>query len=344
MRGGSGTGIRLVLAIALLAAGCGPGGASSSGPGAAAPAGWADVLTGGADKLDVATTVAPISSIARNVGGDRIRLHGLIPDATNSHTFEPAPSDARTLANADLIVVNGLHLEQPTLDMAEASKSTAAEVKMLGDSTITRDQWLFDFSFPESAGDPNPHLWMDVKYAERYAELMRDWFSQADPANKDAYAANFTAYQSRLEQLDGMIRRGVASVPEKNRKLLTYHDSWAYWAREYGFTVIGAVQASDFSDPSPQEVGRLIEQIRAEKVPALFGSEVFPSPILEQIARESGARFVDELSDDEPPGAPQSAEHTYVGMLKKDMQVMIGALGGDPSTFDPLVVTDTWRP
>ena len=132
MRGGSGTGIRLVLAIALLAAGCGPGGASSSGPGAAAPAGWADVLTGGADKLDVATTVAPISSIARNVGGDRIRLHGLIPDATNSHTFEPAPSDARTLANADLIVVNGLHLEQPTLDMAEASKSTVADTVRSG--------------------------------------------------------------------------------------------------------------------------------------------------------------------------------------------------------------------
>ena len=93
-------------------------------------------------------------------------------------------------------------------------------------------------------------------------------------------------------------------MPEANRKLLTYHDSWAYWAREYGFTVIGAVQASDFSDPSPQEVARLIEQIRAEKVPAVFGSEVFPSPVLEQIAKESGATFVDQLRDDEPPGAP----------------------------------------
>ena len=342
MRGGGGTGVRIVLAIALFAAGCGPLGGSSSASGAAVGAGWADVLTGGPDKLDVATTVAPISSIARNVGGDRIRLHGLIPDATNSHTFEPAPSDAQTLANADLIVVNGLHLEQPTLDMAEASKSTTAEVKMLGDSTITRDQWLFDFSFPESAGDPNPHLWMDVKYAERYAELMRDWFSQADPAHKDAFAANFSAYQARLEQLDGMIRRGVASVPEKNRKLLTYHDSWAYWAREYGFTVIGAVQASDFSDPSPQEVAALITQIRREQVPAVFGSEVFPSPVLEQIAKESGATFIDKLRDDEPPGAQNEPGHTYLGMMKSDMQVMIGALGGDPTIFDPLDVTDTF--
>jgi ABC-type Zn uptake system ZnuABC Zn-binding protein ZnuA len=337
--------IRVVAIAALLIsalAGCGVGGGPQAAGSPPVATGWQDVLTGGPDKLDVATTVAPISSIARNVGDDRIRLHGLIPDATNSHTFEPAPSDARTLARADLIIVNGLHLEQPTLDMADTSKAASAEVKMLADSAITRDQWLFDFSFPESAGDPNPHLWMDVKYAERYAELMGDWFSQADPANKDAYTANLTAYVTRLEQLDGMIRRGVASVPETNRKLLTYHDSWAYWAREYGFTVIGAVQASDFSDPSPQEVAALINQIRQEHVPAVFGSEVFPSPVLEQIAKESGATFIDKLRDDEPPGDQNDPGHTYLGMMKSDMQVLIGALGGDPTIFDPLLVTDTF--
>jgi manganese/iron transport system substrate-binding protein len=341
---------RLLAAVAAAVvglAGCSTAGQSSS-PGASGDGrtslGWQDVLTGGPDKLDVATTVAPISSIARNIGGDRIRLRGIIPDATNSHTFEPAPSDAQTLAKADLIIVNGLHLEQPTLNMAEVSKSASAEIKELGDSTITKRDWLFDFSFPESAGDPNPHLWMDVKYAIRYADLIRGWFGHADPADRGVYDANYAAFKVRLDQLDGLIRKGVASVPQGDRKLLTYHDSWAYWAREYGFTVIGAVQASDFSDPSPQEVARLIEQIRAEHVPAVFGSEVFPSPVLEQIARESGATFVDKLRDDEPPGAQQSAGHTYVGMLKMDMQVMVGALGGDPTIFDPLAVTDTWQP
>lgn len=330
---------------AVVVTGCtGTSGSVATGAPAGGTLGWQDTLTGGSDKLDVATTVAPISSIARNIGGDRIRLHGIVPDATNSHTFEPAPSDAQTLAKAELIIVNGLHLEQPTLDMAEASKSATAQVRMLGDNTVSEKDWLFDFSFPESGGDPNPHLWMNVKYAEHYAELLAGWFGEADPANKAAYDANLAAYRTRLDELDGMIRAGVASVPAANRKLLTYHDSWAYWAREYGFTVIGAVQASDFSDPSPQEVARLIQQIRAEKVPAVFGSEVFPSPVLEQIAKESGATFVDQLRDDEPPGAPQSAEHTYVGMLRKDMQVMIGALGGDPTIFDPLQVTDTWRP
>ena len=131
------------------------------------PLGWHDELTGEPDMLDVATTVAPISSLARNVGGDRIRLRGIVPDATNSHTFEPAPSDARILANADLIVVNGLHLEQPTLELAEASKRAETPIKLLGDATVTEEEWLFDFSFPESEGDPNPHLWMNVRYAIR---------------------------------------------------------------------------------------------------------------------------------------------------------------------------------
>ena len=336
-----------VLSLSSMLAACSGSGSASAPPASrgtsgGASLGWYDELTGGSDELDVATTVAPISSLARNIGGNRIRLHGIVPDATNSHTFEPSPSDARHLAAADLVIVNGLHLEQPTLDLAEASKKASTPIKMLGDNTITQDEWLFDFSFPESEGDPNPHLWMNVTYALRYAELIRDWFSEADAPNKDYYASNYDKLKARLDQLDGMIKQGVASVPEQNRKLLTYHDSWAYWAREYGFKVIGAVQASDFSDPSPQEVARLIDQIKAEKVPAVFGSEVFPSPVLEQIARESGAKFVDALRDDEPPGAERAPEHTYLGMLKKDMQVMIEALGGDPKIFDALVVTDTY--
>ncbi|MBA2488262.1 MAG: zinc ABC transporter substrate-binding protein [Chloroflexi bacterium] len=319
-------------------------GATISPPPAVSVSGWQDELTGEDDKLDVATTVAPISSLARSVGGDRIRLHGIVPDATNSHTFEPTPSDAQVLGRADLIVVNGLHLEEPTLDLAEASKRAEAEIKFLGDNTITEDEWLFDFSFPESEGDPNPHLWMNVAYARSYAELMGDWFSGADPANAVHYRSNFDALALRLDDLDLRIREAVETVPEENRKLLTYHDSWAYWAREYGFDVIGAVQASDFSDPSPQEVAELIDQVRAENVPAVFGSEVFPSPVLEQIARESGATFVDALRDDEPPGAQDAPEHTYLGMLQKDMTIMMEALGGSAEAFADMPVADSVAP
>src|SRR5687767_4387687 len=134
-----------VLAIGLALAACGGPSSTPIGSGGTS-AGWQDELTRGSDKLDVATTVAPISSIARNIGGDRIRLHGIVPDATNSHTFEPAPSDAQVLANADLIVANGLHLEEPTLQLAEASKRPEVEIKLLGDTAIGPEHWLFDFS------------------------------------------------------------------------------------------------------------------------------------------------------------------------------------------------------
>jgi ABC-type Zn uptake system ZnuABC Zn-binding protein ZnuA len=320
------------------------GGVASDAPPGDRTPGWSDELTGAPDRLDVATTVAPISSIARNIGGTRIRLHGIVPDATNSHTFEPSPSDARTLAAADLIVVNGLHLEEPTLGLAEASKRADAPILSLGEETVAPDEWIFDFSFPASEGDPNPHLWMDPLHAARYAELMRDAFSEADPANAEYYAANEARFEERIDAYDAAIRTAVGTVPQADRRLLTYHDSWAYWARRYGFRVIGAVQASDFSDPSPQDVAALIEQIRRERVPAVFGSEVFPSPVLEQIARESGATFVDELRDDEPPGGPDAAEHTYLGMLKKDMQIMLTALGGSSAAIDPLPVEDGYLP
>ena len=332
-------------AVLLVAASVAAQSPAASMPAAVPHLGWQDELTGGPDMLDVATTVAPISSLARNIGGDRIWLHGVVPDATNSHTFEPSPSDAKVLSKADLIVVNGLHLEQPTLGLAEASRSPEAVIKFLGDATITEGEWLFDFSFPQSEGDPNPHLWMNVQYALHYAELMRDWFSEADPANAAYFAANYDLLKVNLEDLDARIREVVPTVPAENRNLLTYHDSWAYWAREYGFEIIGAVQASDFSDPSPRDVADLIDQIREQHVPALFGSEVFPSAVLEQIASETGATFVDALRDDEPPGAQDAPEHTYMGMLRKDMEIMMDALGGQGTAiFADYPVTDTWQP
>ena len=120
----------------------------------------------------------------------------------------------------------------------------------------------------------------------------------------------------------------IKTIPEGNRRLLTYHDSWPYFARRYGFQIIGAVQPSDFSDPSPREVKRLIDQIRKEKVPAVFGSEVFPSPVLEQIAREGKTRYIDKLRDDELPGKPGDPQHSYIGLMVENMTIMFEALGG----------------
>jgi ABC-type Zn uptake system ZnuABC Zn-binding protein ZnuA len=306
--------------------------------------GWSDSLDQDNGKLNVATTVAPLSSIVRNVGGTRINLHGIIPDGVDSHTFEPAPSDAKVLSKADLIIVNGLHLEQPTVDLANANLKEGAQIEQLGENTIGEDQWVFDYSFPKDKGDPNPHLWMNVAYAENYAKLAAQWLSERDQANADYYGQNRDRYLAVLDRLDQGIMASVQTIPEQNRKLLTYHDSFAYFAQRYGMTVIGAVQPSDFSEPSPQEVAALIDQIKLEGVPAIFGSEVYPSTVLEQIARETGAQYVDKLRDDASPGEPGEPGHTYVGMMLEDMRLMIPALGGNVDALAAVEPYDTYLP
>lgn len=309
---------------------------------AEATLGWSDELVDDNGKLNVATTVAPISSIARNIGGDRIDLHGIVPDGTNSHTFEPAPSDAKYLAAADIVFVNGLDLELPTMELAAANLRDGAAVVTLGDKTLTADEYLYDFSFPKEEGHPNPHLWMNPMNARRYAAIIAETLSARDPENAEYYAANLVSYSAALDALDAAIMEAAKTVPEQNRKLLTYHDSWAYFAPRYGFTVIGAAQPSDFSEPSPQEVASLIEQIKAEGVPAVFGSEVFSSTVLEQIAQEAGATYIDQLRDDQPPGEANGPDHTYIGMMIKDMGLMLPALGGDASLVAALSPADTY--
>jgi ABC-type Zn uptake system ZnuABC Zn-binding protein ZnuA len=290
--------------------------------------------TGGDGRLRVVTSVSPITSLAENIGGTKIALEGLVPEGTNSHTYEPPVSDVRALSDADVIIINGLKLEEPILELAEANKKDDAVIVQVGNLTLAPDQYKYDFSFPESEGKPNPHLWPDPLLALSYAQQIWKALSAADPDNADYYEANYEALRERIESLDAAIKATIATIPEANRKLLTYHDSWAYFAERYGMTVIGAVQPSDFSEPSAREVADLIDQIKAEKVPAVFGSEVFPSPVLEQIAAEGGAEFVDELRDDDLPGKPGDPLHSYLGLMAQNMRIMAPALGGDASAMD----------
>ena len=285
-------------------------------------------------KLKVASTVSPITSLAENIGGDRISLTGIVPEGTNSHTFEPAPSVAVTLAETDLFIANGLFLEEPTINMAQSNRKAGSAHLILGPKTITEDQWVFDFSFPEDEGHPNPHLWTAPHLALKYAEFIRDELVALDPANADYYRGNFDKLSVKINDLDQRIYKAVETIPPENRKLLTYHDSFPYFGPRYGFEIIGAIQPSDFTEPSAREVASLIDQVRESNVPAIFGSEVFPSPVLEQIAREGGAEFVDRLRDDDLPGGPGDPEHTYMGLILEDVRIITTALGGDPAALE----------
>jgi len=289
-------------------------------------------------KLLVATTVAPITSIAAAIAGDKANVEGIVPEGTNSHTFEPAPQVAELLSTADVIFVNGLQLEEPTKELAQSNMKSGAEIVDLGDEVLPEDQWIFDFSFPEEDGKPNPHLWTDPTYAAKYATVIADTLAERDPDNADYYRANERAFVKQTEDLADALRADQKTVPDGNLRLLTYHDAYAYFARTFGWQVIGAVQPKNFEDPTPQEVAALIDQVKAQQVPTIFGSEVFPSAVLEEIGRATGARYEDTLRDDDLPGEPGDAEHSWLGLMQYDYITMIEGLGGTAENLQALTV------
>lgn len=287
----------------------------------------------------IATTVAPITSIAASIGGDRVRIEGVVPEGTNSHTFDPPPRIAKLLSNADLILVNGLKLEDPTLELAERNKKRETRIVELGTVVLPESDYLYDFSFPKEGGKPNPHLWTDPGYAIKYAQVISNEFSKLLPESAEYFADNFESFKASATELGAAVAQDQKSVPAGNLKLLTYHDAYAYFAKAYGWTVIGALQPNNFSDPSPAEVARIINQVKSQKVGTIFGSEVFPSAVLQEIGRATGARYEDTLRDDDLPGVPGDRNHSWLGLMKYDYSTMIKGLGGKPSIIDSIKVS-----
>lgn len=325
----------LLTVVGATACGAEDGGDTTAGDAASTTAPAATAAT-----LKVVTTVAPITSIAANVAGDLVDIEGVVPEGTNSHTFEPAPSVAELLSDADLIFINGLVLEEPTRELAQTNLKSGAKIVELGTEVLPESEWVYDFSFPKEEGKPNPHLWTDPTYAKRYAEIIRRELAAADEANAAAYQRNYDAFAALIDEFDSAMRTSFATLPREKRKLLTYHDAYAYFAKTYDWTVIGAIQVENFEEPSPKEVAGLIDQVKAEKVSAIFGSEVFPSPVLAQIGKEAGVRYVDVLRDDDLPGEPGDDQHSWVGLMRFDYVTMVDALGGDPAALEAFPVRD----
>jgi ABC-type Zn uptake system ZnuABC Zn-binding protein ZnuA len=328
-RSACGAGAVTVLAIvAALLSGCGDGHTAAA-------------ATGTGDKLRVVTTVSPITSIVSSIGGNHVEVTGLIPEGADSHTFEPPPSAAVTLAQADIVFVNGLKLEDPTKDLARENLGSDSEIVDLGSKTVAPDRYIFDFSFPRDGGKPNPHLWTNPPFAKRYGRIVADTFARRDPQHRAQYEASYTTFAREVDELDQAMITATASLPERQRALLTYHDAYAYFGRHYDWKIIGAIQVSSFEDPSPKDVAGLIRQVRREKVRAIFGSEVFPSPVLEAIGREAHVRYVDTLRDDDLPGEPGSRRHSWLGLMQLDFTTMVSSLGGDASALRAIPVDAT---
>jgi ABC-type Zn uptake system ZnuABC Zn-binding protein ZnuA len=330
------------VAASLVLGACGSGsdGAATTVP-ASAPAAAEPVVAEA--QYTVVVSDPPIADLVARVAGDGVEVTSVVPMGADGHTYQPVPEDARTLARADVYIENGMDLNNVVSTFALTNYPEGTQHHMLSD-VIPESEILITDSADEVASHGhahsfNAHFWPDARYAGMYVVEIARILSATDPAGAAGYEERAAALSSQLEAMDAAFRTALATIPAENRKLVVYHDSWSYFGRRYGIPVVGAIQPTDFSEPSASELRDTIEQVRSEEVPAFFGSEVFPSDVLDVIAAESGAEYVSDLSDDKLPGEPGSPEHSYVGMMVANTRSIVTALGGDPSALDTIALS-----
>ena len=255
------------------------------------------------DAMQVVTTTTVFADMVRNVGGSHVMVTSLVPNGGDVHTYSPVPRDIQTLSTAKVIFMNGLGLDDWLLSIV-GSANTTVPVVALG-SDLPGVELLPG----EEQGTQNPHLWMDVKYAELYADRIAAALSQADAANAADYTANSAAYKQNLEQLDGWVRAQIGTIPVGNRKLVTFHDAFPYFAREYGITIVGVAVEAPGQDPSAGQIAALVQAIKQAGVKAIFSENQFPTKLVDQIAAETGATVV-SISTTTPSATHRSRRTT----------------------------------
>jgi ABC-type Zn uptake system ZnuABC Zn-binding protein ZnuA len=295
----------VALLVALALAGCASGGGASQSAG-----------TAGA--LQVVTTTTVFADMVGQVGGDLVKVTSLVPKNGDVHTFEPKPADVQIVAGAKVIIMNGLGLD----DWLEKTVTNAA---LPGTPLIKLGVDLPGVTLlpGEDPGTQNPHLWMDVKYGELYVDRIAQALSAADPGHGSQYDTQAAAYKARLETLDAGIRAKIATIPEANRKIVTFHDAFPYYAREYGITIVGVAVAAPGQDPSAGYTAQLITAIRDTGVKAIFSESQFPTKLVDQLATETGAKVVSTLYDDALGDPPITS---YEAVITWDTDQLVQAL------------------
>ena len=276
-----------------------------------------------------------LADLVRQVGGPLVAVTALVGPDSDVHGFSPSPADARKLAEADIVFVNGLGLEG-WLDRLIRASGTRARV-------VTASAGVQPIAAPdahargsqdhgeEDHGGPDhrdhavdPHAWQDVADARIYVANIRDGLAKVDPAHADAYRAAAADYLAKLDALDRDVRAAIAGIPPERRRIITTHDAFGYFAAAYGLRFVAPQGVSTDSEASPRDVAAIIRQIRRDRIPAVFLETISDPRQMEQIARESGARiggkvYSDALSGPDGPG---------VDLSRHDAVQPAGVLGG----------------
>lgn len=284
------------------------------------------------DRLPVVASFSILGDFVREIGGERVTVTTLVGPDGDTHVYSPSPTDAKSVAAAKLIVVNGLKFEGwlPRLIKSSGAKGVVA--------TATTGIKPIEAAEDEQAhgkgghdhGHDDPHAWQSVANAKLYVANIRDALGAADPAGKVAYDANAAAYLAKLDTLEAEIKSAVTRIPAERRKAITSHDAFGYFSKTYGIAFVAPQGVSTEAEASARDVGRIIRQIRTQKIPAVFLENVTNPRLIEQIARESGARIGGRLFSDALSGANGPAG-TYIQMMKHNISEIEKALGAGPA-------------
>lgn len=280
------------------------------------------------EKLPVVASFSILGDFVREIGGERVAVTTLVGPDGDAHVFSPTPADAKTVAGAKLVVVNGLKFEGwlTRLIKSSGTKATVATAT----TGITALKMADDHGHGHSHGGEDPHAWQSVANARLYVGNVRDALIAADPAGKATYEANAAAYQTKLDALEAEIKATVARIPADRRKAITSHDAFGYFAKAYGIAFIAPQGVSTEAEASAKDVARIIRQIKAQKVPAVFLENIANPRLAEQIAKESGAKIGGRLYSDALSAADGPAG-TYIAMMKHNISQIEKALVAGPA-------------
>lgn len=270
-------------------------------------------------KIKVVATFSILGDLVRNVGSDRIEVLTLVGPNGDAHVFSPTPADAKKLGDAKAVFVNGLGFEGWMTRLVKASGTKAPTVIA---STGIKTRTMQD---EHQQRVTDPHAWQSIANVKIYVGNIRDGLINADPASKSVYQANAKSYLARLDALEWEVKEAIAKIPADRRRIITTHDAFGYFGDAYGMEFISPEGVSTDSEPSAKDVAKIITQIRKQKIPAVFMENITDPRLMQQIARETGARIGGTLYSDalSEPGGPAS---TYIDMMRNNVSELGKAL------------------
>jgi zinc/manganese transport system substrate-binding protein len=273
------------------------------------------------DKIKVIGTFSIIGDLVKNVGGDRVDASTLVGPNGDAHVYAPAPADAKKVADAKLVITNGLGFEGWINRLVRASGTKAPVVVATKGVSPRR---LKD-SHGHAHGNFDPHAWQSVANVKIYVANIRDGLSAADPDGKAVYAANAAAYLAKLDALDREMKAAIAAIPADRRKIISTHDAFGYFHDAYGIEFIAPQGVSTEAEPSARDVARIITQVKRQKIPAVFLENITDTRLMDRIAKETGARIGGKLYSDALTDEKGEAP-TYIDLMRHNVKQISSAL------------------